>query len=322
MGKTPPANRPGWGDLPPAVTAEVEARVGAPLAAVDYPSGGFTPGLAARAAFADGSRAFLKGIPTGDGTAGMYRAEAAVGALLPESVAPALLWSVETGDWLVLSFEDLSGGAPDLSPGAAGVGPALDVVGELARTLTPCPLPDAKPFEELARELAGNWTRLLGNSPADVGSDGWAAEHARDLVALDDPAALVEATAGGTLLHCDLRADNMLLNADGRVKAIDWAWTARGAAWVDAAFFLPQLILAGHTPAEAERLLVERVPAWRAAPEAGVLGFAVALTGYWSWHARSGPGGALGAYRGRAAGAGREWIAHRAGWKAPVPVVR
>ncbi|MEV0495693.1 hypothetical protein [Streptomyces atratus] len=39
--------------------------------------------------------------------------------------------------------------------------------------------------------------------------------------------------------------------------------------------------------------------------------FAVALTGYWTWHHAHGPGGALGACRGRAAEAGRQWIGHR-----------
>ncbi|WP_157882306.1 phosphotransferase family protein [Streptomyces rubellomurinus] len=281
---------------------------------MDYPSGGFTPGIAARLRLADGGRVFIKGVPAEDRTAGMYRAEAAVGPHLPSGVAPALLWTVETGGWLVLGFEDVDGTTPEIAPGSAGLGAVLATVGELGGLLTPCPAGQTGPFSVLAGTLAGCWERL-----AEGGLDGWDQEHAPELVALDDPAALVRATEGDTLLHCDLRADNMLLS-DGRVRVIDWSWFARGAAWVDAAFFLPQLMLAGHAAASAEHLLAEQVPAWREAPEDGVLAFAAAITGYWAWQQRTGPGGALGAYRGRAAAAGREWIAHRTGWNTPVPV--
>ncbi|GAB7189014.1 hypothetical protein ATKI12_8845 [Kitasatospora sp. Ki12] len=245
----------------------------------------------------------------------MYRAEAAAGADLPSRVAPALLWTVETGGWLVLGFEDVDGTNPDLAPGSPGLGAVLAAVAGLGELLTPCPAGEAGPFSVLADTLAGHWQRLVRD-----GLDGWDLEHAAELAELDDPAALVRATEGDTLLHCDLRADNMLLER-GRVRVIDWSWFARGAAWVDAAFLLPQLVLAGHTAAGAERLLAEAVPAWREAPAEEVTGFAVAITGYWAWQQRTGPGGALGAYRARAAAAGREWIAHRTGWKAPGAVV-
>ncbi|RPK55508.1 hypothetical protein EES42_41970 [Streptomyces sp. ADI95-17] len=56
-----------------------------------------------------------------------------------------------------------------------------------------------------------------------------------------------------------------------------------------------------------------RVTAWRAADPEAVNLFAVAITGYWAWHHAHGPGGALGAYRGRAAEAGRRWIDYRLG---------
>ncbi|MEW1912552.1 phosphotransferase [Kitasatospora sp. NPDC085895] len=314
MVSTPPANRPGWDDLPLAVRTAVEERCRAMVSAVAYPSGGFTPGIAARLQLTDGSRVFIKGVPAEDRTAGMYRAEAAVGVHLPARIAPVLLWVVEVVGWLVLGFEDVAGGNPDLAPGSSELGLVLDTVAELGLELTPCPAGQAGPFSALADTLAGHWEGLHRDGPG-----GWDHEHAAELASLDDPAVLVRATEGDTLLHCDLRADNMLLSA-GRALVIDWSWFTRGAAWVDAAFFLPQLMLAGHTAAGAEQLLVERVPAWRAAPEDGVLAFAVAITGYWAWQQRTGPGGALGAYRGRAAAVGREWIAHRTGWNSPAAV--
>ncbi|WP_459651395.1 phosphotransferase [Kitasatospora sp. Ki12] len=281
---------------------------------MDYPSGGFTPGIAARLRLADGTQVFIKGVPAADRSVAMYRAEATVGVHLPARIAPGLLWTVETAGWLVLGFEDVAGGNPDLAPGSSELGAVLDTVAELGRELTPCPVKQAGPFSALADTLAGHWQRLIQG-----GLDGWGLEHAAELAELDDPAALVRATEGDTLLHCDLRADNMLLER-GRVRVIDWSWFARGAAWVDAAFLLPQLVLAGHTAADAERLLAEAMPAWRETPAQEVTGFAVALTGFWTWQQRTGPSGALGAYRARAAAAGREWIAHRTGWNSPAAV--
>lgn len=37
------------------------------------------------------------------------------------------------------------------------------------------------------------------------------------------------------------------------MKVIDWAWPHRGPAWIDTAFLVPQLILAGQAPSEAEK---------------------------------------------------------------------
>ncbi|SEK66205.1 phosphotransferase [Streptacidiphilus jiangxiensis] len=314
MALMPPASRPAWEALSQVLRAAIEDRVGGRVSVVDYPSGGFTPGIAARLELDCGARVFIKGIALDDPASRMYRAEAAVGADLPVRVAPALLWAVEEANWLVLGFEDVSGSTPDLAPGSADLDGVLETVAALAPALTPCPAKEADAFAGLAGTLAGYWRRLEAQ-----GVQGWDARHVAELTALDSEEVLVRATQGDTLLHCDLRADNMLVEA-GRARVIDWSWFARGAAWVDVAFLLPQLILAGHRAPDADRLLAAAVPAWAQAPEEGVVAFAVAITGFWEWQQRSGPGGALGAYRGRAAAAGRAWVAHRMGWKEPASV--
>ncbi len=303
-----PSVRPRWEGLPGDVRAEVQARLGSPVVEVSYPEGGFTPGLAVRLTCADGSVVFLKAADVTLPMASHYRAEALVGEHLPSVIAPRLWWSLESRGWIVNAFEAVLGGQPDLRPGSADLPGVLDVVGSLERELTPCPAPVGEAGETLSR-LAGHWERLAA---APAGPDAWSAARGRWLMELDARDLLVKAAVGETLVHCDLRADNMLMDT-GRVRVLDWSWAARGAAWVDAAFFVPQLILAGHSPAGAEAEVGARVPAWRAADPKALSMFAVAITGYWVWHQAHGPGGALGAYRGRAAEAGRRWIDYRLG---------
>jgi aminoglycoside phosphotransferase (APT) family kinase protein len=65
--------------------------------------------------------------------------------------------------------------------------------------------------------------------------------------------AAVEEHAGGaatgtTLLHADIRADNLLLTPGGGVAFVDWAWGCRGAPWIDLLAMLPSVRLAGGPP--------------------------------------------------------------------------
>ncbi len=67
------------------------------------------------------------------------------------------------------------------------------------------------------------------------------------------------ALAGDTLVHTDIRADNLLLSPDGTVTVVDWPWACRGPAWLDTLLLLvnvrlfgghdTQSLLAGHAAA-------------------------------------------------------------------------
>ena len=48
------------------------------------------------------------------------------------------------------------------------------------------------------------------------------------------------------MLHTDFNPLNILLGPV-RVWIIDWAWPTRGAAFIDAAYFLIRAMAAGHT---------------------------------------------------------------------------
>jgi aminoglycoside phosphotransferase (APT) family kinase protein len=54
-------------------------------------------------------------------------------------------------------------------------------------------------------------------------------------------------SGGSTLLHLDLRADNILLTPD-RVLAVDWPWASVGAPWIDLLLMLPSVSMQGGPP--------------------------------------------------------------------------
>ncbi|MGW7067050.1 phosphotransferase [Streptomyces sp. NPDC054855] len=62
--------------------------------------------------------------------------------------------------------------------------------------------------------------------------------------------------AGDTLVHADLRADNVLLAAGSWVLVADWAAAVRGAPWVNPAYVCAQLVMSGWEPAAAEQPLI------------------------------------------------------------------
>jgi len=92
-----------------------------------------------------------------------------------------------------------------------------------------------------AAERFQKWRRwqALGEQPA--GLDDWTATHLDVLCRLEAEAPA--AVAGRTLLHMDLRADNILLTSEG-ARFFDWPWSV-GAAWVDLLLVAPSVEMQG-----------------------------------------------------------------------------
>lgn len=107
-------DRPLWAELPADVCRGIERIAGARVVADRSQSGGFSPGLAARLGLADGRRVFAKAIgaewPI---ERPFHRREARIAAALPAGVpAPALLGTLDNGDWIALVFADIDGHEP------------------------------------------------------------------------------------------------------------------------------------------------------------------------------------------------------------------
>jgi Ser/Thr protein kinase RdoA (MazF antagonist) len=154
----------------------------------------------------------------------------------------------------VLVFDDIDGRHADLSPGSPDVGPVVTAIAALESALTPCPVPSAPAAAELAGLVHG-WQELAA-APEAV-PDDWARRHLDDLAAAETR--WLAAADGKTLVHGDINASNLLIAGTREVFLIDWAQPACGAPWLDIADLVPHLILAGHTPARAERDSAGRV---------------------------------------------------------------
>lgn len=243
----PPASgvRYSWTDIPKQVRSALAESLGAEVVEAASQHGGFSPGAAARLRLSDGRCVFAKAagpVPNPE-TPEVYRREADVAARLPTEVpAPRLLLSLEAAEWVVLVLEDIDGDHPHLPWTARELGMVKDVIARLAVVLTPTPLPDLPRlsddefagFAELADEAA--------NGGALEGLDGWIRRHLDRLATLESRWA--EAATGGTLLHTDIRADNLLVTGDD-IYVIDWPHASIGPAWADLLFMLPSVAMQG-----------------------------------------------------------------------------
>ncbi|MFE5327274.1 hypothetical protein ACFRCG_12910 [Embleya sp. NPDC056575] len=268
--------RHAWTELPLSVREKIQLHTG-PVRSTRAPDFGKSSEFSATLDTACGL-VFCKGVRADRTYAWTHRNEAAVAPFLPATLAPRLLWEVTQDGWLMLGFEFVPGHHPSLSPTSGDLDVIGDLVVTMAETLTPCP---AAARHSIADRWGGapGWSAVHAASPADL--DPWAREHLGVLATLERGARL----DGDTLVHSDLHQANMLAE-DGRVRVIDWAWSARGAAWIDTAYVVVRLIHEGHTPEAAETWAMH-VPAFAKAPEPVITAFAAKLAGMWEYIARS-----------------------------------
>jgi aminoglycoside phosphotransferase (APT) family kinase protein len=313
----PPASgqRLAWADAPAWLRDEVAARLGGPVAEAATQPGGFSPGLAVRLRLADGRRAFVKAVgpdPNPD-SADIHRSEARTMAALPRSaLAPRLLWSLERHGWVALAFEDVDGVHPTLPWRPDELRRVLDMVADLAAIPAPPGLP---PIAERLQDTLSGWRRLAAASAAgddDLADlDPWAARNLRRLASLE--AGWPAATEGRTLLHLDLRADNLLLTPT-RVVAVDWPYASAGAAWVDLLLLLPSVTMQGGPDPEPT---FATHPVAAGADPAAVTTALAAFAGFLLEGARLPPPPGLPTLRAFQLGQGvvaLDWLRHRTGW--------
>jgi Ser/Thr protein kinase RdoA (MazF antagonist) len=133
---------------------------------------------------------------------------------------------------------------------------------ELARVLTPSPIDAPTVVDRLAGDFTG-WRTMAAQRP---GLDRLAALEA----------GWVEAAAGTTLMHCDLRADNVVLTAAG-AYVVDWPHACLGPAWLDLLLALPSIAMQGG--ADPEEIWASYPPGRCADPDA-VNAILAAAAGY------------------------------------------
>src|SRR6266536_709165 len=243
--------RVAWEQVPFGVRAAIEDVCGSRVVAAWTQPGGFSPGLAARVRCADGARFFVKAVSAqaNPDTPRLHRQEGRVLAALEPLIAgrqlpiPRLHGIVDRKPWIALILQDVDGRQPAL-PAAERLGGAFT-----------------------------GW-RTLAATPDRGQLDPWSRAHL-------DRLAQIEATwaghaTGDTLLHADIRADNLLLTGHGPV-VVDWPWACQGAAVFDLILFAPSVAMQGGPPPAD---LLARSRHGRAARRDTVTALVCGLAGY------------------------------------------
>ncbi|SEG31263.1 Phosphotransferase enzyme family protein [Thermomonospora echinospora] len=238
--------RSDWSDLPREIRGGIAAHTGRIDRIEPAPTGNHAD-LASTLYTADGPVFVKAARKQGDQDGPEVRSlrwEAAINPHVNE-FAPRLLWQAEAGGWLALGFEHVRGRHADFTPGSAD----LELLAKVIQTFQGMQAPEV---------LAGKRVERRWESVADD----------------------VSPLAGHTLLHSDLNPANLLIADDGRVRVVDWAFAARGAAFVELALVVPWLLKAGHSPAQAEAW-VSRFSSWADADSAHIDLFARVFADKW-----------------------------------------
>jgi hypothetical protein len=267
-----------WADVPERVRRWAEEIGGGAATAVRDLRGGFSPGSASRLTF-DGRDLFVKavGLDLNAESPRMHRREAEISAGLPRApVFPRLLASYDDGDWVALAFEAVDGRLPTLPWSAADLATTVNALVAMHQELTPSPLASLEGASVRLEPMFGGWERLAADSSVADGLDDWSHRHLDRLVELEST--WPEACVGETLLHLDIRSDNLLFGPDG-VVVVDWPHAALGPPILDVVAWAPSVCLEGGPP--PEELLAQHGDWRRAEPElvmvlvAAVAGFFV-----------------------------------------------
>jgi aminoglycoside phosphotransferase (APT) family kinase protein len=246
----PPAEgaRIAWQDVPQPVRSAIERVCGSCVVEAQTQPGGFSPGVAARVRCADGSRFFVKAA-SADLNADaprFHRQEARVLADLDSLITtrhlpvPRLIGTAGQGPWFALIVDDITGCHPALPWQDAQLDLVLAALGELAENLTPAPVEVPGIAQYFGDDFTG-WRRLF-RKPDDDRIDSWSRARLAELAALE--ATWPAYAAGDSLLHADVRADNLLLTRNG-VMVVDWPHACRGAAFADLVLFAPSVTMQG-----------------------------------------------------------------------------
>ena len=312
----PQGSRLHWEQAPRRLRVAFEAWAGSPVReAVTQPSG-FSPGVAARLLLANGRRVFVKAVgpDLNADSAGIHRRELRIISEMPDDVpAPTLLWSHDEGEggWVALAFEDIEGQHPRQPWDLRELERVLGALVRLGKRLTPSPLPPGTAWSAAQAFPQTGWRVLRdeeGHRPRSLAP--WFRDNLGWLARLE--AGVPEAVEGDTLLHMDVRADNLLLTPE-RVWFLDWPHAVVGAAWVDVVVMAPSVTMQGGPPPEE---VVAAHPGCRTADPERVTAVIAAMAGaFTEWGSRPPPPGlpTLRAFQEAQASVARDWLRRRLG---------
>ena len=235
--------RPQWAALPAHVHAAVGRLAGSPVVEAEPAvTTGFTGAYAGRVRLRDGRQVFAKAAgPATPHVHGALAQEARVLAALPAGIpAPTLVGHGESADWRVLVLDVIEGHMPGHPWNPAEVEAAHTACVRLVEAGTPAP--PALRVGTLADDLDDPRIHATAQALADgsfvvpAGMPDWLLLRGPALAAVAGTAADL---TGDSLVHADLRPDNLLVDRSGTARIVDWNWVVSGPAWVDLSGLLP-----------------------------------------------------------------------------------
>ncbi|MFC9326996.1 hypothetical protein [Kitasatospora sp. NPDC057015] len=217
-----------------------------------------------------GSPLYLRAVPI-TATSGAEQRRAYLVAHRIARVGPEAFGEIYTARHRLILHEYVAGRPVDLAPGS----PDLRLVGDYLRRSAEALTGDrVGEVGSIGGALAagGSWPLLAGLAYSSLDPREW--DEINRLVTLDFAAMRLD---GPCVVHARLHPGNLLLGA-GRVAAVGWRAACFGPAWTDSALLVPHLVDAGHSPAAAEKWVVQHGELAQADEEA-VTALAVAVAG-------------------------------------------
>ncbi|MGY4959001.1 phosphotransferase [Streptomyces nigrescens] len=188
-------------------------------------------------------------------------------------ISPALHWHVEDDTWVALGFDVIDGRGSDFAPDSPDLPAIVDTLNRIGDLDLP--------------EVARDWPETRWNR--------FAADEA--------DAHLFQ---GEALLYTDINPSNLMIG-DQTTWAVDWSWPTHGAAFIDPACLVVQLIATGHSAKSAESW-TSGCTAWADADPKGIDAFAAATLRMYRAFAERKPGAS---WLRAMTEAAQSWAAHR-----------
>ena len=322
--KIPPAQgvRQKWSDIPEKIRNEIEDYLGSEVTRTETQVGGFSPGVATRLTTADDQCVFLKAMGTdiNPTSISFHRREIDINSKFPSnSIAPKLLWSVddaEDTEWVAMLFDNIEGSNPQTPWQKDDLQRVMQAMNELSDVLTPSPISSDKissANDYFSMRIYG-WRKIEANKATYFEKlDDWTKRHFDKLCELEKQAP--QAVVGNTLVHFDIRADNIVMDDDNNVWFVDWPHACVGAKWLDVILFAPSVTMQGGLLPED---LIQLSPACQSADPDALTAAIVSMAGMLSFNGMLPPPPGLPTLREFQAAQGdiaRQWIAKRTGWE-------
>ena len=232
-----------WANVPAAVKGWAAAVGGGEPTEVRDVHGGFSPGATAWLECPCGA-VFVKAVgeELNPESPALHRREAVVSAALPAwPTFPVLLDFYDQGGWVALAFEAIEGRVPRHPWDRSELDTVVNALQAVHETLTPSPAAHIDTAPRYFRHLFGGWAELAAARDTP-GLDPWCRKNLFRLVELETH--WPEAISGETLVHGDIRSDNILLGPSGPVF-VDWPHAAVGNPVFDLVAWAPSVVLEG-----------------------------------------------------------------------------